>query len=331
MKKNKISIVDIAKLANVSTATVSRVINKHGGYSKATEERVLNIIDEYSFKPNSNAIGLRTNRSNSIGVIVPDITNEFFASIVHELDMFFLQHRYSVLICDSNEDPVLEDLHINDLIQKNVDGIIYISGQAEIKPFEHSSGIPIVYVDRCPNNAEILIHSDNKQGGYLAAKELIEKGCLDILLVRDIRYASTIRHRKEGFLKALSESNINHTNEFELSIYPTYSKARTTMATLLKEKGCFFDGIFTTNDAMALACIHSLHDAGYKVPKDVKVVGFDNISITEFCNPSITTIKQNFKKLAYYSGKAILDLINNKKISVKDISVPVTIIKRDST
>ena len=156
MAEKKVSIIDVAQKAGVSTATVSRVINKNGGYSKKTEEKVMQTIRECGFTPNSNAVSLRTNRSHCVGVIVPDITNEFFAKIVHELDIFFLKHRYSLLICDSNEDYKLENMHIRNLLQKNVDGIVYISGQDEIKNIGNVKNVPVVYIDRCPQNAHMF-------------------------------------------------------------------------------------------------------------------------------------------------------------------------------
>ena len=157
MEGNKrVSIIDVAKKAGVSIATVSRVINRNGGYSKETEERVRKTIEECGFTPNVNAIGLRTNRSNSIGVIVPDITNEFFARIIRELDASLLSRRYSLLVCNSNEDYMLENMHIKGLAEKHVDGIIYISGQNEIKKMNEIKNLPIVYIDRAPKNAEVL-------------------------------------------------------------------------------------------------------------------------------------------------------------------------------
>ena len=100
-EKKKPSIVDVAKWAGVSTATVSRVINHNGGYSRETEEKVKKAVNECEFTPNANAIGLRTNKSRCIGVIVPDVTNEFFARIIQELDFYLLKHKYSLLICNS--------------------------------------------------------------------------------------------------------------------------------------------------------------------------------------------------------------------------------------
>ena len=332
MEGNKrVSIIDVAKKAGVSIATVSRVINRNGGYSKETEERVRKTIEECGFTPNVNAIGLRTNRSNSIGVIVPDITNEFFARIIRELDASLLSRRYSLLVCNSNEDYMLENMHIKGLAEKYVDGIIYISGQNEIKKMNEIKNLPIVYIDRAPKNAEVLILSDNETGGYLAGRELIQKGCRRILVLRDIRFASTVRSRKEGFVRALQEKGMAFNEELEMSCFPEYAEARVVMERLLKEKGCFFDGIFATNDMMALACVNVLTENQIKVPGQVKVVGFDNISLTQFTSPQITTIAQDTKELALHAADTILKMIEDEEIKEKKTIIPVRLVVRETT
>ena len=332
MEGNKrVSIIDVAKKAGVSIATVSRVTNRNGGYSKETEERVRKTIEECGFTPNVNAIGLRTNRSNSIGVIVPDITNEFFARIIRELDASLLSRRYSLLVCNSNEDYMLENMHIKGLAEKHVDGIIYISGQNEIKKMNEIKNLPIVYIDRAPKNAEVLILSDNETGGYLAGRELIQKGCRRILFLRDIRFASTVRSRKEGFARALQEKGMAFNEELEMSCFPEYAEARLVMERLLKEKGCFFDGIFATNDMMALACVNVLTENQIKVPGQVKVVGFDNISLTQFTSPQITTIAQDTKELALHAADTILKMIEDEEIKEKKTIIPVRLVVRETT
>ena len=332
MEGNKrVSIIDVAKKAGVSIATVSRVINRNGGYSKETEERVRKTIEECGFTPNVNAIGLRTNRSNSIGVIVPDITNEFFARIIRELDASLLSRRYSLLVSNSNEDYMLENMHIKGLAEKHVDGIIYISGQNEIKKMNEIKNLPIVYIDRAPKNAEVLILSDNETGGYLAGRELIQKGCRRILFLRDIRFASTVRSRKEGFVRALQEKGMAFNEELEMSCFPEYAEARVVMERLLKEKGCFFDGIFATNDMMALACVNVLTENQIKVPGQVKVVGFDNISLTQFTSPQITTIAQDTKELALHAADTILKMIEDEEIKEKKTIIPVRLVVRETT
>ena len=330
-EKKKPSIVDVAKWAGVSTATVSRVINHNGGYSRETEEKVKKAVNECEFTPNANAIGLRTNKSRCIGVIVPDVTHEFFARIIQELDFYLLKHKYSLLICNSNEDYELENMHIRGLIEKHIDGIVYISGQNEIKHTGKIRNIPVVYIDRAPKNAEMLIMSDNQEGGYLATREMVRKGCLRILLLRDVRCASTIRYRKEGYLRALREGNIPYNEELEVSCFPEYAQARSVMDRLMKSRGCFFDGIFATNDMMALACINVLLEAGVKIPEEVKVVGFDNISLTRFTSPQITTITQDTRQMALAAGSTILKMIQKKEIREKTTIIPVTLEVRGTT
>lgn len=223
-EKRAFSIIDIAKRAGVSTATVSRVINHNGGYSKETEEKVRQTVDECGFTPNANAIGLRTNKSRCIGVIVPDVTNEFFAKIIQELDFYLLEHRYSLLICNSNEDY-----------------------------------------------------------------------------------------------------------ELEVSCFPEYAQAHSAMERLVKSRGCFFDGIFATNDTMALACINVLMEMGISIPGQVKVVGFDDISLTRFTSPQITTIAQDTRQMALTAGKTILKMIQKKEIKEKRTIIPVTLEVRGTT
>lgn len=333
MGPKKLSIVDIAKMAGVSTATVSRVINNSGGYSEKTEKKILDIIEKSNYTPNVNAISLRTNKSRSVGVVVPDITNEFFAKIVREIDTFFLSNKYSVFICDSKENEQMEDMHINNLIEKNVDGIIYISGRTEVMEIDDKYTMPVVYIDRKPNHAHVLIESDNVKGGYLAGKELIEKGCRKILFLRDSRSVSPVRHRYRGFVKALNEMN-NKFKEpiksFEVSVTPDYESAKGKMAEILESER-YFDGVFATNDLMALGCIHALIAKGYKVPEDVKVVGFDDVSIARFCNPPITTITQNTKELGRLASETLLSLMRKKEIKHKEIIVPVSLNVRKST
>lgn len=331
MEGKKISIVDVAKQAGVSTATVSRVVNQIGGYSKETEKKVLRTIKECGFRPNVNAVGLRTSRSRSVGVIVPDITNEFFAKIVRSLDNFFVKYNYSVLICDSNEDPELEERHIQGMFDKNVDGFIYVSGMETISQLVKKARVPIVFIDRSPKNVEFVVQSDNYQGGYLAGKELCQKGCSQILLVRDYRMASNIQQRRAGFLDAITECGRHCDEDYELTILPDYKLAKEKVRDFLKKRGCCFDGIFATNDMIALGAMHAVVESGYSVPGQVKIVGFDNVSLSEFCNPPMTTVTQNTERMGLVAGEALLRLIRKEPIKQKEYVVPVHLEVRCTT
>jgi LacI family transcriptional regulator len=325
----KLSMKQLASKIGVSTATISRVINNKGGYSKETEEKVLMAIKKYAYVPDAYAKNLRTNSSHTIGVVVPDITNEFFAKIARTIDSFFLKHAYSVFICDTNEDPEKETMHIRNLLEKNVDGVIYISGQTEIEDFQKKN-IPVIYIDRCPRQADLLVASDNEYGGYLAAKELIAAGSSRLLFLRDSRDVSPVIARRNGFLKAMQEQEEQELQFYELNTEPSYAAAYRKVYEAIQSK-LDIDGVFATNDHMALGVVHALDVLGYKVPDDVKVVGFDNISLSKFCNPPLTTIMQDTEKLGTEASKTLMKLIHGEAVLNKRISIPVKLKKRLST
>ena len=330
MGNKKVSIIDIAELAGVSVATVSRVLNKNGRYSAETEKRVLDIIEKCNYRKNINASTLRTNISQSIGVIVPDITNEFFAKIVQAVQAAAILLDYSVFICDFNEDEKLENILIQNLQDKNVDGIIYISGKMDIKVVKEKHDIPTVYIDRRPQNASILIQSDNTHGGRLAAGELLDKGCKRIMMLRDYRMVSSTRHRYKGYLQAHEERKVDIDPELLIDIHPTYIYAKNRVGEII-DRGIEFDGIFAINDITALGALHALHENNVLVPEQVKLVGFDGISATEFCTPTITTIQQNTEQIGKTAVETLMGLINGNKPDKNEIIIPVNIIRRETT
>lgn len=323
----KVSIVDIAKMAGVSIATVSRVLNQRGRYSRETEKKILKLVEQYNYTPNATAQTLRTNRSLTIGVVVPDITNEFFAKIVRVIEDRILPEGYSVFICDTHENEETENLHIQSLKAKNVDGLIYISGKTD----SHAHpGLPVVYIDRHPPSARTIIESDNVRGGFLAAEELIKKGCKRIALLQDYRKLSTVRQRRKGYEKAHQQYGLSLDPELTLNDAPNYQKAKECVAEALN-RGLDFDGIFATTDTMALGAYHALREAGKKVPTQVKIVGFDDISLAKFCDVPLTTITQDTDAIGRLAVERLLDQMQGDTGVRQSITVPVTLNRRAST
>ncbi|MEG1886613.1 MAG: LacI family DNA-binding transcriptional regulator [Oscillospiraceae bacterium] len=330
MEDKKISMVDIAALAGVSIATVSRILNKNGRYSAATERKVLDIIEEYGYQINLSARTLRTNRSQSIGVIVPDITNEFFAKIIRSIENYLVPLDYTVFVCDSNEDEKTESRHITNLVAKDVDGIIYISGKSDVKKIYEQYQIPVVYIDRRPRNAGTLVISDNEKGGYLATKELLDSGCKRIVVLRDYRKLSPIRHRLAGYGRALNERKIPFDNSLIIDVTVDYSDARKKVNARIKG-GMVFDGVFACTDMIGVGALHALLENNISVPGEVKVVGFDDISVSQICNPPMTTIRQDTDLFGKYSVEALLGLIENNRAKAQKFVVDVSLQKRSTT
>ena len=330
--KEKLSIKDIARKAGVSIATVSRVLNKNGRYSQETEEKILKIIEESGYRRNVNAKSLRTKKTQTLGVIVPDITNEFFAKIIQSVERNAMKYDYSVFECNTDEDEAREQMQVKNLLEKFVDGIIYISGKTNSgEEVEGNIGIPVVYIDRYISASKMYVQSDNKEGGYLATKELLDAGCENIMIIKDFRQISSIISRYDGYKRALKEAgksvdenliyNVDHVN---------YEEAKKGVLDKIKS-GIKFDGIFATNDWMALGAISALREKKIRIPEDVKIVGFDNMSISEITSPSITTIHQDSEKLGEYATEILMGIILKDEAEVKSISVPVKLIRRKST
>ena len=221
MKENKLSIKDIARLAGVSVATVSRVINQNGRFSKETERKVLDIIEQYNYRPNELARGLRVHKAQVIGVIVPDITNEFFAHIVKKIENELIKKGYMAIICDTNDEVELEGEYIEMLKALQIGGIIYVSGDQKINPIEN---IPAVYIDRQPNFADsqhfaAFIGSDNRQGGYIATKRLLEAGKKKIAIVLQNKAIATQESRLNGYIQALKEAGQGYDERLVMRVY----------------------------------------------------------------------------------------------------------------
>ena len=207
MKDDNVSIKEISRRAGVSIATVSRVIHNNGRFSRETGERVRKVIAELNYTPNQMASALRTGKVQVVGIIVPDITNEFFAKMTLELQKRLFEKGYSEIICNTSENIDIEKRHLQMLRSLRVSGLIYISGAYE--DMEGMSNIPTIYIDRKPAdhdyvlNNGVFIESDNESGGYIAAKELLMSGCKKIAVLMYKKTISTHGNRLKGYERAI--------------------------------------------------------------------------------------------------------------------------------
>lgn len=338
MTGKKVSIKRIAELSNVSTATVSRVINNNGRFSEETRKRVMSVIEENGYHINAIAKTLRLQKSNTIGMIVPDISNEFFSSIINLIERNFFERGISTIICNTDKDPAKENAYLQSLDLKMVDGLICISGQEKIDESQISRNIPIVYIDRIPevSNNVAIVGSNHLEGGYLATKHLIDKGCKRIMLLTKEKNNSSVIDRIAGYQKALMEASLEL--DANLFVYTplvdehSYELARKAIQKALVA-GLSFDGIFATNDWLAYGAIRELESQGISVPGEVKVVGFDDDTISKYSSPSITTIHQDVATIANEASDILYRLMSkpNTKIKKRHIQIPVELIERETT
>lgn len=332
--KSGISIKEISQKAGVSIATVSRVINKKGRYSRETEERVMRIIEENHYEPNLVARGLRVQRMKNVGIIVPDITNEFFMKLVYKIEKELFAQGYETFLCNTDEDEELEKIRTQMMTMQNACGLIFLSGGTAEMMNTHSD-IPMVFIDRFPKEAQendCMISSDNVDGGYLATRELIDQGCKEILIMTSRKPISVYTDRFEGYVRALIQSGLD-ASHIHVSYLDRlhYQDAYEEMVRILESGDFHYDGIFACSDWLALGCYKALAERGYTIPDQVKIVGYDDISIVAFNAVPITTIRQQVDVIGRLAAEQLLRSLEGEEAPDQVIRVPVELVPREST
>lgn len=331
MEKAK-NIKEIAKLAGVSTATVSRVINQNGRFSRETEARVRRIIAQNDYVPNMTAKGLRTNRTRVVGIMVPDITNPHFSSIVLKLEMNLFRKGFSCLICNTNENGRLEKEHVKSLTAQNVSGIVMISST---RHYAELSALPVVYVDRPArshsSSSSVMIESDNVQGGYLATRELLNAGCRKVVILTCLSNDTNQSARYEGFQRAIAERKDDGAAAIRVDLSEVSIAAAYEATLALLKDGAAFDGMMCTTDTVAAGVVMALREHGLLIPDDVMITGFDDCLLASVCGPGLTSVRQDVDQMARLAVDLLLKMIHGDSPSRLYYRLPVSVTVRSST
>lgn len=331
-----VTIEYIARLANVSKATVSRVINnKMDGVGTETRARVQAVIDQCAYKPNLLARGVATSKTKTIGLIVPDITNPFFPAVVKSIEAYASMHGYTVILCNTDSSPEKEKKSISTLIANRVDGVILATTRDahsdKNQEFEKYS-IPCVLFDRRLNsdNFGVGVFVDNEYAFYVATEMLIMHGNKSIAFVKGPDNLSTSSERLDGYRSALKQYNLPY--DPMLVVEGDFSFAGGYNAThYLIENHAVFSAVLASNDTIAIGVIKALHEAHCKIPEEVEVVGFDNISISEMVDPPLTTMEQPIYELGSRAAEALIALIEGRTMDEPNIRLEAKLVLRQST
>lgn len=335
MNKNKLTLKEIAELAGTSTATVSRILNQTGRYSKKTEKKVLEIVDQYGYTINTVAKSLRNNQTKTIGLMVPEITNEFYSKIAFYCEQYLHQFGYSLFICSTNNSIENEKNYLSDFISKSVDGIIAVSSFQNVPKTFHNAHIPAVALDRIstthPNIPSIL--TNEYQGSFQATEHLIQKGCQNIIALIPTAYDNLPSRRTQGFLDAMSQYNKDiHT--YTYTPMETFQSSGTDAESIVFDliKKYPIDGIYCGSDRIALGALYGCRRCHKDVPKDIKIIGFDNSTYSQLPTPSLSTIGRSSKQLSEKACKLLLDIINGQEdMDGQHIYESIRLIEREST
>ncbi len=331
----KCTISDIAKIAKVSKATVSRVINnKSEGVSLETAQRIRDIIEELGYRPNSLARSIVNSKAKMLGLVIPDITNPFFPHLVRGIEDYANSCGYTVFLCNTDNNPEKEEQYLLSLIDKRVDGIILASTSSQSSTLEQLNkyNIPFVLVDRPLNNdfIDLGVYANNYKGVYTAVEHLIGCGHTHIAFLGGTKKVITTNERFEGYRDALRDANIPIDKTLIKFGDYSISSGITMMEKLIDEK-VKFTAVMAGNDLIAIGAVKALRHQGIKVPDDCEIIGFDGIELTEIFDPSISTVVQPIYEIAVDSAKLLIGKINGEITSSRKIIVEPTLVLRATT
>ncbi|ODA42457.1 LacI family DNA-binding transcriptional regulator [Desulfosporosinus sp. BG] len=326
------TIRDVARLAGVSVATVSRVINKTDSVNPETAAQVLKAIEQLQYEPNAVARGLAGKKMGIIALILPDILNPFFPALARGVEDVAQKKGLTVILGNSDDLGLKESTYIKDLKKKYVDGFIFASNTIREEDVEslRKEGIPIVLLDRGLNTASCpVIRSNNRAGAKLAVQHLIERGCQKIAHIYGPQEFITARDRLLGYEEVVGELE-GYSPSLMVSGKFDIESGRQGVEHLLKRHPQV-DGIFAGNDLMAIGALKALRERGILVPEQVKVCGFDGISLTEITEPELTTVAQPIYEMGGLAARILLNEIEGGVRENTIIELDVTLIPRKST
>lgn len=337
MKKNdQITIHDIARDLKIDSSTVSRALNDSPRVSKKTKERIIEKANELGYQRNSLASNLRTNKTNTIGVIVPRISRNFFSNVISGIEDTAYQAGYNVIICQSLESFEREKKIMETLLSNRVDGVL-ISTSMETITLDHlqpylNHGGPIVFYDRPRvfENCSSISINDYK-ASFEATEHLILKGCKNIVYFSGPQIVSLYQDRKKGYVDALKKYDIAFRESYCIESILSDKDGIASAKKMLKLKAV--DGLYSANDTAAISAMQFLKSKGVNIPKDIAVVGFNNDPISAVIEPSLTTINQPDFEMGRIASSMLINQIEAQKISKKKSSkvLDVELIVRDSS
>jgi len=314
-----VTIYDIAERLNLATSTISRALKDHHSISDKTIKKVKKTAEEMGFVPNTMAAGLRGNKSKTIGVLIPTITQPFLSSLISGIEITARKSDYSVIIMQSHDSYEEEVNMAKSLYSSRVSGVI-CSLAMETKDTSHfqqfsNNNIPLVFVDRVPkgfNTFRVVI--DNYTAGYKATKHLIDQGCKRIAhLTADAEFGNLYNERKRGYIDALTEHGLPLKEELIISLKEmTYNDGVKACSKLFALKPPP-DGLFAPGDILAVSAVQTAKKKGIKVPQDLAVIGFNNDPISEIIEPNISTITHPAEKMGKAAANIVIDTIKSSK------------------
>jgi LacI family transcriptional regulator len=323
----------VAEKAKVSTTTVSHVINNTRVVSSDVRERVLSVIQELRYIPSAVARSLKNDRTHTIGMMIPNNSNPYFAELIQGIEDESFKLGYNIILCNSYDDPKKQVAYVRVLMEKRIDGLILVSSGSdpELIQLLDVESIPKVLVDRELSVVSAdFIESDHEQGGHQATKYLLELGHKDIACVSGPEDLLPSRDRVRGYQRALQEAGV--TFRPELLVHSDFtSEGGFTAFQQLLALPQRPSAIFAGNDLMAIGGICAANQTGVKIPEELSVVGYDDIALASFSTPPLTTVVQPKYDIGVLTARVLVDRIGNADQAPRREMLGTTLKVRQST
>jgi len=328
------TVRDVAKLAGVSPITVSRVINNAGYISQETRGRVEEAIRQLGYVPNTLARSLRLRQTNTLALVLTDITNPFWTTVARSVEDAASDAGFNVILCNTDESEIEQEKYLNVLLQKRVDGVLLVPVRCtrETVQFIQSQNVPLVVIDRHIPGVEIdSVRCDSEGGGYALVHLMLGQGHRRIAMLSGPQGVSSADDRVAGYRRALAEAGLDHQNELifygEFNQQSGYEMMQKTL-----DAGPRPTAIFAANNFITMGAFKAVRDAGLKVPEDMALVGFDDLPVDLIIDPFFTVASQP----AYEMGKQATELIlarvaGQAPAECQEIILPTEIIVRRSS
>jgi LacI family transcriptional regulator len=325
------TIRDVAKRAGVSSATVSHTINGTRFVDPATQARVREAIAETGYRPNYFARSLRKRESRTLGLVIPDTTNPFFAEMARAIEDAGFAAGYSVVLCNSDRSVEKESIYVDSLLAKQIDGIILASANAQLATIAQiqTAGVPVVLIPgELGDFAVDILMTDDLAAGKLAAEHLLSLGHTRIACITGPRTTSASAGRVAGFEQVLAGAGLSlaasSRGDFRAG------RGRDAMAELL-DSGADFTAVFAANDLTAIGALQTLHQRGLRVPDDISLMGFDNMQLSDLVTPRLTTIAHSLPEIGPRTIELLVNRMADPGAPPVRLLLPARLVVREST
>lgn len=327
----KVTIYDVADVVGVSSSTVSRVLAGRGQIAAATRQSVLDAAAQLGYRPNTVARSLASGATDTLAILLPDLTNPFFPELVGEIQGQAERHGITVLLCNTHRDPDIERRFLNTLLSHQVQHVLCCGLALDRRAVEESqrAGLTFIGIDRAvAGQGTYLVQTDNRRGGYLATKHLLDLGHRRIAHVSGPANLDVARQRQRGYVEALAEAGIEPDEALVVSGQFSEEAGADAFAQL-RSRGAGETAIFAANDLVAIGVLFAAHESGLRVPEDMSLVGFDDVSLTKYVSPQLTTVRQDVAAMAEAAVKIVVSADGSKRR--KKITLATELIVRQST